>query len=244
MKKFLYSQLMLLAVLAMSITFVSCNDDDDDNDNKRGNDISFLVGTWSGTVYDSGYSAQVTYVFDEDNSGTYTIFNNAQDFTYAYTSYSSEVGLLKLSFNDGEYVEYDVYVYDDSRISFSISGESVVLTKDGSSNNEGGNVDNGSGTDDNEDDVEEEKETYKRASSVTVSYTHSCGNRFHATTLDVEALGVSVYIYKKGSSYYWYDYEKNKHYVSPGTYEKQLYRTIETSGCTAKIYVSFTFSAF
>jgi len=80
MKAFKYFSI-LLVVLASSMCFVSCSDDDDDNENVNNNSI---VGTW---VYDDG-NLTLTYVFESNNKGSFTLSrtgtSTTQHFTYEY----------------------------------------------------------------------------------------------------------------------------------------------------------------
>lgn len=60
---------MLLLVATLSITFTACGDDDDEPDKPVTS--SFLIGTWVGSKYDTGWTYNEVLTFNSD--GTFTL---------------------------------------------------------------------------------------------------------------------------------------------------------------------------
>lgn len=110
---------MLLAMLALSVSFVSCSSDDEDEDG--GGNSSSVVGTWEG--YEDGEDEEelVTMRFNSNGTGRYTeyCFEHEEIEEDDYFEWEQEGNIVYIWFED-----------DNDDVTGYLNGNTLVVQVD------------------------------------------------------------------------------------------------------------------
>ena len=97
MKKVILST---IAVVVMALTFVSCGNSGDNGGNKGGDKAQGIVGSWY-------YNDNTFYTFNEDGSGSYTVYGTLFG-NFTYTENNGKLTLNYEGFTDPTVFNYKV----------------------------------------------------------------------------------------------------------------------------------------
>lgn len=84
MKKLILSVLGVLTIMLSSVLFVACSDDSKSSSKSGSGDEGDVVGTWKWTFSDEGYTGGYVLKFEDDNTGSFKVFDNYYGVSYTY----------------------------------------------------------------------------------------------------------------------------------------------------------------
>ena len=97
MKKVIFS---MIAVVVMALAFVSCGNSGNDGGNKGGDKAKGIVGSWY-------YNDNTFYTFNEDGTGSYTVYGTLWG-NFNYTESDGKLTLNYEGFTDPTVFNYKV----------------------------------------------------------------------------------------------------------------------------------------
>lgn len=110
-KKYLKKVVAIIAIVALTVSFVACG--------KK----QTIVGTWEQT----GSESKDEYVFNEDNTGTYTQ-SMLSPISFTYATEGDKVTISMTILNQKDVKSYN-YKLDNNKLTMTIDGNDVTFEK-------------------------------------------------------------------------------------------------------------------